>query len=116
MKQNKSASSPKIGMNRDANVSDLKNVQYTLGVNINSNSETGDSYTITNEPSNYFGVQFPDSYQVISFINNPLKSRTYFFLSSIESNENSKNFKRSSIGYSDKKITEIYNKDEECGD
>lgn len=116
MQQKKSISVARKGMNRDANASDLKNTEYTLGVNINSNSETGDSYTITNEPSNYFGVQFPESYRVISFINNPLKSRTYFFLSSIESNENSVNFKRSSIGYSDNTITEIYNQDEECGD
>ena len=116
MKQKSSFSKPIIGMDRDSNLNSIKPNSYTLGVNINSNSETGDSYTITNEPSNYFGVQFPDSYQVLGFINNPLKSRTYFFLSSIESNENSVNFKRSSIGYSDNTITEIYNQDEECGD
>lgn len=116
MKQNKSISSVRSGMNRDANVSDLKNVQYTLGVNINSNSETGDEYTITNEPSNYFGVQFPESYKVVSFIKNPLKNRTYYFLTSTESNENSINYKKSSIGFVDDTILEAYNQDEECGD
>ena len=50
MQQKKSISVARKGMNRDANASDLKNTEYTLGVNINSQSESGDSYTITNEP------------------------------------------------------------------
>ena len=115
MKQNKSVAQPLIGMQRDILPSQLKPSSYTLGININTQNEI-EGFAVQNEPSNYFGVQFPDSYKVVSFIKNPLKNRTYYFLTSTESNENSINYKKSSIGFVDDTILEAYNQDDECGD
>lgn len=116
MEQKKSISAPKQGMSRDINSSDLKNIQYTLGININNSSENGDSYTVQNEPSNYYGVKFFDGYKIIGFVINLLLNRTYFLLTSVETDSESIHFKRSSIGYIDNNILETYNQDEQCGD
>lgn len=114
MKQKTSFSKPAIGMDRDSNLNNVKSNFYTLGVNINSQSESGDSYTITNEPSNYLSVQFYETYKVIGFKNNLITNRTYFYLTSTESNINSIHFKRSIVGYVDNNFLETYNQDEEC--
>ncbi len=98
-------------MNSDSHISQLAKTDYILGVNINSSNENGDGQIIQNEPSNYFGVQFPSTYKVIGFINNSLSNRTYYFLTSTESNENSVNFKRSSVGYVDNTLNEVFNED-----
>ena len=114
MQQKKSISAPKIGMERGNNISDLKNTSYTLGVNINTSSEGGESFNVQNEPSNYFGVLFPENYKVVGFVKNLLRERTYYLLASVETDEESVHFKRSSIGYVDDTILETFNSDQEC--
>jgi hypothetical protein len=114
MQSKKSISAPKIGMNLDTHESQLSPQEYRLGVNINSSSEGGESFNVQNEPSNYFGVQFPENYVVVGFVNNLLRERTYFLLSSIETDEDSPHFKRSSIGYVDNTFLETFNSDQEC--
>jgi hypothetical protein len=114
MQNKKSISAPKIGMNLDTHESQLSPQEYRLGVNINSSSEGGESFNVQNEPSNYFGVQFPENYVVVGFVNNLLRERTYFLLSSIETDEDSPHFKRSSIGYVDNTFLETFNSDQEC--
>lgn len=115
MKQKASISVPVQGMAKDVNMSQLQNSQYTLAINTNTtNQEEG--FIIQNEPSNYLGVVFPENYKVMGFIKNPLKEVTYFFLTSIETDENSPHYKRSSIGYVEDRIIETYNNDQECSD
>lgn len=119
MKQNKSISLPKKGMNRDANPSQLQNIEYSLGVNVNTTNEVGDELNIQNEPSNYYGVKFPDTYKVIGFKKDNLTERTYYFLTSTTTDEESEDYKRSSIGYVDDTVLETYNQDsvfEGCSD
>lgn len=116
MKQKSSFSKPIIGMDRDSNLNSIKPNSYTLGININSQSESGDTFTISNEPSNYLGMNFPENYRVIGFRKDLLKERTYFLLTSVETDINNENFKRSSIGFVDNNILETYNQDEECLD
>lgn len=112
MQQKKSISVPKIGMNRDSNPSLVKNTEYVIGVNINSTNETGDELNVQNEPSNYYGVKFPDTYKVVGFEKDVLANKTYYLLASTEADENSPNYKRSSIGYVDDTVLETYNQDE----
>lgn len=110
MKQKKSISSPRKGMNSDVHESLLQNTEYILGVNINSSNENN-GQVIQNEPSNYLGVIFPDKYKVIGYIKNSLRERTYYFLTSVETDANSINFKRSSIGYIKDTLVETFNSD-----
>ena len=98
-------------MNSDSHISQLAKTDYILGVNINSSNENGDSQIIQNEPSNYLSVVLPSTYKVIGFINNSLSNRTYYFLTSTETDINSVNFKRSSIGYVDNTLNEVFNED-----
>ncbi len=113
MKQKASISTPIIGMAKDVNMSQLQNTQYALAINTNtSNQEEG--YIVQNEPSNYFGVLFPENYKVIGFIKNQLTEKTYYFLTSIETDINSIHYKRSSVGFVDDTIIETYNSDQEC--
>ena len=115
MKQKKSISIANRGMNSDTNVSQLRADEYILGINVTtSNSQEG--RIIQNEPSNYLGVVLPSSYKVLGFKNNDLSNRTYFLLTSDETNINSPHFKRSSIGYIENTLNESYNQDEECLD
>ena len=116
MQQKKSISAPKIGMSRDTHMSQLQNTQYSLGVNINTSNEAGESWNVQNEPSNYFSVQFPETYKVIGFRREEL--RTYFLLTSTTEDEESEHYKRSSIGYVENLLIDTYNQDEEtsCGD
>lgn len=101
MKEKKNMSAPKRGMNRNTSEEQLKNTEYTLGVNINTNSEVGDSVNINLEPSNYYAVKFPPTYKVIGEKVDLLKNYTYYFLTSITLDTNSPDYKRSSIGYVD---------------
>lgn len=107
MKNKRSISAPLKGMSRDISSSMLQNNQYTFASNINSGNESGDEFVLNLEPSNYYGVKFPESYVVVGFKVDLLKSRTYYFLTSVTQDTNSLNFKRSSIGYVDN--NDIYN-------
>jgi hypothetical protein len=110
MQQNSSLSAPKKGMNRSGG--GLKNFEYTFALNANTSSEVDDSLEIQKEPSNRFGVLFPSTYKVIGHRNDIIKNRTYYLLTSIESNSLSPNYKRSSFGYADNTIEETFNQDE----
>lgn len=92
MQEKKNISAPKIGMNRDAHPSQLQNTEYTFCMDCNTENETGDVLNITNEPSNYFSVQFPQGYKVVGYKKHTTKDITYFFLTNIETGY-------SSIGY-----------------
>jgi Leucine-rich repeat (LRR) protein len=107
MKQKRSNSAPKRGMARDKNSSDLQNTEYAIAVNMTSSNESGDVLNMQLEPSNYKGVVFPPTYKVIGEKVNLLLNRTYFFLTSITEDQNSDDYKRSSIGYVDN--TSMYN-------
>lgn len=115
MKQKKSISVANRGMNSDTAISLLKADEYILGINVTT-SNSQDGRIIQNEPSNYLGVVLPSTYKVIGFKNNDLSNRTYFFLTSDETNINSPHFKRSSVGYTENLLNESYNQDEECLD
>ena len=110
MKQNRQTSAPKKGLVLDKNISDLKPTEYTFLLNGNSSNEV-ESFNIQNEPSNYFGVLFPNNYKVIGYKNDILKERTYYFLTNPAT-------RKSSIGYVDNIIVETFNNDleQECPD
>ncbi len=110
MQLKNSISLPQKGMNKDSHSSQLQQQEYRLLVNGNSNSETGESFVVQNEPSNYYGVKFPDSYKVINATR--VEDKTYFFLTSTITNDSSQHYKRSSIGYVLNNIVETYNQDE----
>lgn len=117
MKQKKSISAPKKGMNRSSDPNQLTNVEYVLGVNVNTSNESGGELNIQLEPSNFYGIQFPTDYKVIGYKTNLLRNRTYFFLTSITQNTNSPDFKRSSIGFVDNNdIYDLNYKNEETTD
>lgn len=108
MKNKKSISSPKKGMNRDSHLSQLQGNEYSLAINANTNSEQ-EGFNLTNEPSNHLGVVFPDGYKVIGHKNYINKERTLYLLTNTE-------FRYSSIGYVDNNVEDVYNLDqtEEC--
>lgn len=111
MQQKKSVSIAVRGMNRDGAASQLKNTDYTFALNANNTSET-EGTNIQKEPSNRLGIIFPTGYKVIGFKNDILKNRTYYLLTSVETNSSNPNYKRSSIGYVDNTIDETFNQDE----
>ncbi len=118
MKNKKSISQPLKGMQRDNHISQLKPDSYTLGVNINTSNEN-EGFIVQNEPSNYYNVQFPNTYKVIGLRKDLLQERTYYLLTSVETDEENENFKRSSIGFVDDIILETFNQDspvEGCDD
>ncbi len=116
MKENKNISAPKAGMQREAHPSQLKNTDYTFMLNGNSESQVGESVNITNEPSNSLAVNFPVGYKVIHYKKDLLNNRTYYFL--VNATEGTPNYKKSSIGYVDDTMIELYNQDPyvECED
>lgn len=107
MQQKKSISSVKKGMQRDTHPSQLKQYEYTIGININTSNENGDSVNVQLEPSNHLGVIFPEDYKVIGFVSNLLKERVYYLLTN--TNEDSDEYRKSSIGYVD--ISSVKNED-----
>ena len=109
MKNKKSTSFVKKGLNRDANPSTLTNIEYSLAVNVNTSTEDGNAMLVSLEPSNRLGIVFPANYKVVGFRTDNLKERTYYFLTSVTDNTNSVDFKRSSIGYVDN--NEVYDID-----
>lgn len=94
MKQNKTISSPKKGMNRDVHSSALEPMEYSFALNSNTEGETGEQYNQINEPSNNLTVDFPTGFKVIGKKKDLLANRTYFFLTNPTTNF-------SSIGYVD---------------
>lgn len=109
MQQKKSLSAIKKGMNRSGN---LTNSEYSFALNANTSNEVDDSgFNIQKEPSNRLGIIFPPTYKVIGFKNDILKNRTYYLLTSTESDKLSPNYKRSSIGYVDNTLDETFNQD-----
>ena len=127
MKENKTISQPMMGMNKDSHSSQLQPQQYPLLINGNSNNEV-DYFIVQNEPSNYYGVLFAirnddgtvtEKYKVIGIARTEL--RTYFFLTSTQTNPSNPHHKRSSIGYIENDVLDTYNQDQEttiegCGD
>lgn len=111
MQQKKSISAVKKGMSRDVSLSGLQNIDYTFALNANTVNESGDSFNIQNEPSNYLGVRFPTGYKVIRFEVDVLNNRTYYFLTNPAT-------QKSSIGYVSNTIPETFNIDlaSECLD
>lgn len=96
-------------MNRSGN---LTNSEYSFALNANTSNEVDDSgFNIQKEPSNRLGIIFPPTYRVIGFRNDTLKNRTYYLLTSTESNKLNPNYKRSSIGYVDNTLDETFNQD-----
>ena len=59
MKQNKNSSAPKLGMNRDTHLSQLKPLDYTLAINANTENEAGEKLSVFNESSNYLFCNLP---------------------------------------------------------
>jgi hypothetical protein len=111
MQETNSISKPIVGMNRDYNLSLLKAEQYALAINADTESEIGDGVNITNEPSNYLTLNFPQGYKVIGYKVDLLKTRTYFWLTNPETG-------KSSIGYISSVQEEGENVDDynSCGD
>lgn len=111
MKQKSSISAPKKGLNKDTHHSQLTNIEYVFASNVDTTNEQGDSLNIQFEPSNYYAVNFPAGYKVIGF--RVSGNRTYYWLTSIDENEDSEHYKRSSIGYVENTVLETYNEDSE---
>lgn len=80
MEQKKNASAAKKGMNRSTHPSQLEPTEYTFMLNGNIESEHGERLNVTNEPSNYLAVEFPEGYKVVGFKKHPVLPRTYYFL------------------------------------
>jgi hypothetical protein len=116
MQNKKGISAPKVGMQRDSHISQLKQTDYTLGVNINSNNEGGEAINIQNEPSNYYGVKFPEGYKVIGFKNDILQEKTYYLLTNTNVVQSDPHHKRSSIGYVINTKKEDFNKEQTLTD
>lgn len=110
MNQKANISKP-ISMDRDTHLSQLKADQYSLAINISTETETGERLNITNEPSNYLTLRFPSGYKVIGFKVDLLSNRTYFWLTNPTTG-------KSSIGYINSTQIEDSNVDayNECGD
>lgn len=111
MKENKSISAPKSGMDRQSPPSQLKNTDFTFLFNGNTESQIEGSSIVTNEPSNNLAVVFPSGYKVVHYKKDLLNNRTYYFLTNTTT-------KKSSIGYVVDTIVEGYNQDvyQECLD
>ena len=106
MKQKKSISAPKKGMNRDSNISQNENIEYIFALNADTNNEQGEGFNIQNEPSNTLGVTFPPGYKVIGFKNDILTNKTYYFLTNTETY-------KSSIGFVENTVIDTFNQDNE---
>jgi len=98
VQKNKNITAPKTGMNRTTHPTQLKNTEYTYCMNCNTSNETGEGVNITNEPSNYFAVQFEEGYKVIGYEKHPTQQLTYFFLTNPETGYSSVGYVRNNIG------------------
>ena len=73
-------SSAKTGMVKDTHPSQLTDAQYTHALNANIESESGDSFNLTNEKSNILASKFKAGFKVIGFENDIDSNSTFFFL------------------------------------
>lgn len=73
-------SSAKTGMVKDTHPSQLTDAQYTHALNANIESESGDSFNLTNEKSNILASRFKSGFKVIGFENDIDSNSTFFFL------------------------------------
>lgn len=80
MEQKKNASFVKKGMNFSTHPSQLEPTEYTFMLNGNIESENGEKLNVTNEPSNYLAIGFPEGYKVMGIRKHPNISRTFYFL------------------------------------
>lgn len=111
MKENKNGSAPKRGMKRDLHINQLQDTDYPFALNTNTEQETGEGLNLTNEPSNYLAVNFPEGYKVIGKRKYLQGNKTFYILTNPET-------KKSSIGYVDDTLIESFNEDEyvNCSD
>lgn len=80
-KENKSISIGKLGMNRDAHPSNLKETEYSFAMNANIEDSSGNGFpNIQNEPSNILCAKFNNNWKVIGFKKDLNADKTYFFL------------------------------------
>jgi hypothetical protein len=76
-----SNSAPRVGINKDSHLSQLKETEYSHAKNSNTQSNTGDGVVIQSEPSNILTSIFAgSSYKLIGHENHVNKDRTYVFL------------------------------------
>lgn len=73
-------SSAKTGMVKDTHPSQLTDAQYTHALNANIESESGDSFNLTNEKSNILASRFKAGFKVIGFENDIDSNSTFFLL------------------------------------
>ncbi len=111
MKENRNGSLPKRGMKRDLHINQLQETDYSFALNTNTEQETGEGLNLTNEPSNYLAVNFPEGYKVIGKRKYLQGNKTFYILTNPET-------KKSSIGYVDDTLIESFNEDEyvNCSD
>lgn len=98
-------------MKRDLHINQLQEVDYSFALNTNTEQETGEGLNLTNEPSNYLAVNFPEGYKVIGKRKYLQGNKTFYILTNPET-------KKSSIGYVDDTLIESFNNDEytQCTD
>ena len=80
IQKDNSISSAKIGMNKDAHISNLKENEYPHAKNSNFWEDGGEGYNIQNEHSNILASKFKEGFKVIGFVNEVNINKTYFFL------------------------------------
>lgn len=78
--KDKSASSVKVGMNKDVHISNLQESEYSHAKNSNFFDEQGNGYNIQNEHSNILASKFKEGYKVIGLLNDVNLNTTFFFL------------------------------------
>lgn len=98
-------------MKRDLHINQLQETDYAFALNTNTEQETGEGLNLTNEPSNYLSVNFPEGYKVIGKRKYLQGNKTFYILTNPET-------KKSSIGYTDDTLIESFNEDEyvNCSD
>jgi len=93
----------KKGMQRNVSPHLLEPTDYTFGLNLNTESQIGDTLNVMSEPSSLLTTRFPTGYKVIGYVSNISKDITYYWLTNPETG-------LSSIGYcSDKPATDSTN-------
>lgn len=106
MKENRTVSAVKKGMNRTTEMSSLQNIEYTLAINADTSNEQ-EGFNIQNEPSNHFGLEYLDGFKVIGFRNDILENRTFYILTNPET-------KKSTIGFIENTVEDTFNQDDEA--
>ena len=106
MKENRTVSAVKKGMNRTTEMSSLQNIEYTFAMNADTTNEQ-EGFNIQNEPSNHLGVQFPSGFKVIGFRNDILTNRTFYVLTDPLTG-------KSTIGFVENTVEDFFNQDQEA--